>query len=518
MSYGLVPGPGTLLAEKRASAESKLGCTSALPSLPSPPPDHLYKWADEIMTQLRAGGCPNPKLTLAQSLDIPSDPRWLGCVGTHRNTPHHRVIARFARERLWDQIWSLNWDCVQESAFENVGIKREAVDAQLPWPTSFKALITAHDCAEMGEAHGVKILKPHGCVMALVRAKDAEKRGDRCCAMHLSERFLITESELKELQPRPGMDGTQHFIFANLSAKLCTQPCIVAGWSAGEKYLLDYFEQHVRPVLELRQLAVDELSIVDISFNHEGHVRLAGFYRKNEHTAHIPVDPTHFTSDSLFLWLQALYAVGCLITRASPSDKPALDGLAVELQQPPNVPSFVIEWADNFLPVWVRLCWRCGLIRCRNRAYQPVKVNDINLESRDEHIPWGLREIGIERPELTAAARFLAALQCSGNGGHWNYEMFPGGLYRDNLLVIPLPAWDGAILNDLQGLKALVNAIKEPGAGYIDKLGVAFLAPEPTIVIPDKAKLELKECLVSNLGMTRFARGDGIEEIKMEDL
>ena len=160
--------------------------------------------------------------------------------------------------------WSLNWDCVQESAFENVGIKREAVDAQLPWPTSFKALITAHDCAEMGEAHGVKILKPHGCVMALVRAKDAEKRGDRCCAMHLSERFLITESELKELQPRPGMDGTQHFIFANLSAKLCTQPCIVAGWSAGEKYLLDYFEQHVRPVLELRQLAVDELSIVDI--------------------------------------------------------------------------------------------------------------------------------------------------------------------------------------------------------------------------------------------------------------
>jgi hypothetical protein len=100
------------------------------------------------MAQLEARGNPNPKLALAQSLDIPSEPRWLGGVATQRNTPRHRVIARFARERLWDQIWSLNWDCVQESAFENVGIKHNAPDANLPWPTTYNTFITAADCAQ----------------------------------------------------------------------------------------------------------------------------------------------------------------------------------------------------------------------------------------------------------------------------------------------------------------------------------------------------------------------------------
>jgi len=133
MSIGRVPGPGWLLEEKRASAELKLGCNSILPAIPLPPAEHLYLWANDIMTQLTARHDPNPKLTLALSLDIPSDPRWLGCISTQRNSASHRVIARFAREGMWDQIWSLNWDCLQESAFENVGIRREGPDALLPW-------------------------------------------------------------------------------------------------------------------------------------------------------------------------------------------------------------------------------------------------------------------------------------------------------------------------------------------------------------------------------------------------
>jgi len=188
MSYGLVPGPGTLLAEKRASAEVKLGCTTTLPLSPSPPANHLYEWADEIRTQLIARGDRNPKLTLAQSLDIPSEPRWLGCVTTQRHTPRHRVIARFAREGLWDQIWSLNWDCVQESAFENVGIKRGGEDALLQWPTVFRSFVTAADCSGPGELHTVKVIKPHGCVMALVEAEVARKKGDNpqhCSALGL---------------------------------------------------------------------------------------------------------------------------------------------------------------------------------------------------------------------------------------------------------------------------------------------------------------------------------------------
>lgn len=135
MSYGLVPLPGPLLAEKRANAEVALGFTSAVPVDPNPIPDHLYQWADDIRNALIARGAINPKLTLAESLDIPNEKRWLGCISTQRNTPRHRVVARFAREGLWHQIWSLNWDCVQESALENVGIKRSATEGRMPWPT-----------------------------------------------------------------------------------------------------------------------------------------------------------------------------------------------------------------------------------------------------------------------------------------------------------------------------------------------------------------------------------------------
>src|ERR1041385_3852039 len=137
-SVGLVPGPSDLLAEKRVSAETKLN----YPSAPStgPTPSSLYEWAEAMITHLRSKGDPNPKLTLARSLDIPSDrPRWIGNTSVMRSTPRHRVIARFARERLFEQVWSLNWDCRQESAFESVGLSREvtAKSSFNVWPTIY---------------------------------------------------------------------------------------------------------------------------------------------------------------------------------------------------------------------------------------------------------------------------------------------------------------------------------------------------------------------------------------------
>jgi len=108
MSFGLVPLPGALLAEKRTKAEATLGYTSSVPADPHPPPEHLYQWADDIWNELAARSDPNPKLTLAELLDIPKEEHWRGCVSPRRNTPRHRVVARFAREGLWHQIWSLN--------------------------------------------------------------------------------------------------------------------------------------------------------------------------------------------------------------------------------------------------------------------------------------------------------------------------------------------------------------------------------------------------------------------------
>jgi hypothetical protein len=520
MSYGLVPLPGPLLAEKRANAEAVLGCTSAVPTDPNPPADHLYRWADEIWNELTARGDQNPKLTLAESLDIPKEKRWLGCISTQRNTPRHRVVARFAREGLWHQIWSLNWDCVQESALENVGIKRSAADGAMPWPTVFNTLVTAAECAQMGEPNSIKVIKPHGCVMALVDAQQAKAIGNAGRSVTLSERFLITATELSSLDPSVAKDPTQQFIFATLLTALCSQPFVVVGWSASEKYLIDSINSCVRPVLQDpdRQppLAVDELSVIDREFNAQGHSSLAAFYNKNAANAHIDVGQPGFSTDELFLWLQALYAIRYLRLRAPTIDHPALDELAVEIEQPPNGPVFMIKWVDNFLPVWVRLCWRSGLVFWENQNAERVEIDDLALESRDEHIPWGL--YGNARPELTAASRILAALHRSGRGSDWDYDHFPGGLYLDLRLVIPVPIWASGPPNDLRGLKPLIDAIKQPGAGYIEHLALVFVGPDPAIVISDDTKRVCKQLVARYFSMARFANADDIDEIQLEAL
>lgn len=521
-SYKQVPLTGALLKDKRTTAECKLGFQSTLPFSPSPPAEDLYKWADDIFNQLSERGDSNPKLTLAKSLDIPVDTSWRGGISSRRNNPVHRVIARFAREGLWDQIWSLNWDCLQESAFESVGIKRgipDASDAGLPWPTIYRTFVTVADCAGMGEPYSVKVVKPHGCVMALKDAEDAMNHGDFQRSRSLAERFMITKTELGNMKPKAGDNGTQHFIFSTLCEKLCSLPFVIVGWSAQENYILEHIELHVRPALDARDLADDELSIIVPTFRETngGHARLASCYRKDKDNVHIQVEREDgFTMNEFFLWLQAIYAVGRLYLYSHDNDKESLAELTTAIQQPPDTPAFVNAWSDKFLPVWVRLCWRCGFVKCRKRDNQMVSAEDINLESPDEHIP--LFVTAIDRPELTSAARLLAALHRSGNGCNWNYEKFPGGLFQDGHLAIPLPAWAGMLPDNLCGLKPLIEAITQEGLGFIDKLSILPLCPDPVEALPVDMVRVLKEVIARELPLAHFAQSSHIEEIKLEDL
>ncbi len=517
MSYGLIPSPPSLLEQKRTNAEIVLRFNASLSSTPPLPWDYLYKWADEVYNHLSTNGSRNPKLELAKSLNITTDTCWHGCVSPARNTPRHRVIARFARESLWEQIWSLNWDCIQESALENVGIKHDGTDEMLPWPTVFRTFITAQDCAGMGETASVKVIKPHGCVNALEKAEEYEKSGHYAEALTSSKRFLITETELNSLDTTTFNTGTQQFIFASLCEKLSSHPFVIAGWKVSEQYLLDYMQTNICPNLTDRHsLPDDELSIIDVTFNSEGHTRLAGFYGKGKNNVHIDVNQANLDTDVLFLWLQSLYAVDCLDLWANDSDKPAIQDIRSRIENPPDDQPFVIQWADNLLPVWVRLCWRCGLVECiRGDSCETISIDDIHLESRDEHIPWTIRSIS--RPELKAAARLLAGLINSSHGDKWDYKTFPGGLYQNTHLVIPVPAW-GDKPNDLQGLRPLIDSIKTSGAGKFDKLSVLFLTPDSSGNIDNNTKNELKEIVAREISLPRFAKGSDINEITLGDL
>jgi hypothetical protein len=415
---------------------------------------------------------------------------------------------------LWEQIWSLNWDCVQERALENVGLVRGGKEAGLPWPTAFRTLITAADCDAIAADKTVKVIKPHGCVLALAEAEEAMRRGDVHTAKQLASRFLITAGELAGLAPKPG-DPTQHFIFSLLSAKLSSHPLIIGGWSVSEEYFIRYIDEKVRPILQERQLAVDELCVIDVHFNDLGHTRLAASYGKARATAHVPV--SDLTTDGLFLWIQTLYAFDCLREWAEGKDRISIEDLAATFDQPPDSPGYVSCWVDSFLPVWVRLCWRCGLVVCFNRG-QPVAPHEIPLESRDEHVPW--RIDNIQRLDLRSAAMLLAVLHDKGIGAGWDFEAFPGGLYRtgDNLLVIPLPAWDVQKMNNLRGLKPLTEAFKRNGAGNIARVAILPLTAQANAPVPQDTKIILKELLAREFSIPHLARSANIHDLDLANL
>ncbi len=506
MSHGSVPLPPSLLKERGASASHTLGCYGPTAQ------EDLYAWADRIIQHLIATGDPNPKLKLAQTLGLIKDPRWLGASATQRNSPRHRVVARFGREGLWEQIWSLNWDCVQESAFENVGIVRDGSDPRVPWPTGFRTFVTARDCATIAEENMIHIIKPHGCVRALADAADKQLAGDQAGAVKIANRFLITRSELAAIEQSD--DPAQTYVYATLCNRLSGHPFITIGWSASEPYLLDYVDATVRPQLAARPLADDELNVIDLAFG-RGHLRLAGCYGKTEAQAHVPVTVAGLTLDRLFLWIQSLYALERLKLAANEraADQAAIAELEAGLTQPSDTRHFEIDWVDNFLPAWVRLCWRCGLVPHYNAQYQLIPIEEIDLEARDEHVPWNLT--GGPRPDLASAAMLLAALHQNGTGSAWDFDSFPGGLYRsnDSHLVVPLPAWTTASDNQLRGLNPLVDAMQAYGTQPISRISILPLshgAPPD----PDKIVI-LKQRLAARIKSAAFADSAKIDVVDL---
>lgn len=327
MSIKSVPMPGELLSAKGAAASAKIGCA------PPDAGDTLYTWAERAHAQLAATGDSNPKLTLARLLGLVDEALWLGCSSSQRNAPRHRVIARFGREGMWEQLWSLNWDCLLESAFENVGISRNGYDARMPWPSGYRTFVTAQDCGQMAGDNQVHFVKPHGCVRALVDADTKLKAGDVGGSVTIANRFMLTHAELNAIAP--GVDPAQTYVFSALCNRMVASPFIAAGWSAGEPYLVEFIEQQVQPQLAARTLAVDELCILDMVFR-PGHVRVAAAYNKTEAQAHVPVVVTGLSTDDLFLWIQALYGLQRLklVVYGRAADVAAITALEAEIPPP----------------------------------------------------------------------------------------------------------------------------------------------------------------------------------------
>jgi hypothetical protein len=474
----------------------------------------FYVWAQHIVEALVARKDRCPRLTLAKALGLLDDKRWSPEIelSLNRSAPRHRVIARFARGGRWSALWSLNWDCWLESGLRSVGLGNADGSDSLPWPTSYISCVTLQDVLPAASDKVVSLYKPHGCVSALTKAQEAMSEGDDQRALALSDGFVVTSNDLGNIKPNPANPARQ-VLYNKLRDQLIDCPLVVAGWRADERCLIELFRHSVKPVKKRGGLAQDELTVVDLNFQ-PGHEHLAECYDLSEADCFVRVLEDGFNRDSLFLWVQALYALDHLYKHADESVKPRLKAILDNLMQPvPN--HFVLDWADSFLSTWVRLCWRSELVTCYLNGH-PVPSHAISMESRDEHIPWNV-EHG-PRPDLAGAAALLSAIAEAGN--IWEFSTFPGALWRDDdcSLTVPLPAWDGCQrMNNLRGLKPLADCLGRDMA-RVSGLCILPVTIVPGQIVSEETIMLLKHCLARELPHTHFAQVENIKVVNATNL
>ncbi|MBN1843822.1 MAG: hypothetical protein JW883_16270 [Deltaproteobacteria bacterium] len=239
MSNRLAPSLADV-KEQCVDAERKLNCSIPRNDGGSDKPEYLYEWAEQIYQQLQDRQEPHAKLKIAKALGLLDNIAWLGKVEVplRGNWPRHRVIARFAREKRWHAIWSLNWDCLLEVGLESVGFDESPTLIQQPWPTTYVTYITAEDAKASADDNMVTVYKPHGCVKALITAQEEYNKGNHEQAKSLAERFVITKPELEELEPK-FQNSTGRSLYFRLHSHLESCPLVSIGWSVSEDYLVD---------------------------------------------------------------------------------------------------------------------------------------------------------------------------------------------------------------------------------------------------------------------------------------
>lgn len=482
LSAGVVPGPVRLFNDRKEIAEEALGVGSDK--------DSLYDWAEAILDQLPSDNAEPPKLRLAKALGLFENPSWRGDVSfpVRGTAARHRVVARFAREELWASAWTWNWDCVLERALEAIGFERGDALRNQPWLTRYNTVVVQEDFPKLGEHNLFCLLKPHGCVNALELADEAWASGDANRAIELADRFKISAGELEQASDSP----TDTRFFQRMTVLLLSSPALIVGWSVSEPYLVKVINDALSDKLT-KKGQLEELSIVDLSFNDAGHAETADCYGLTEAQVFFRVDPGDpgFTTDRFFLWLQARFCLQRLAA-AAPNDQLKERLIAgYQLIEPPANES-LIDWADSFIPAWCRLCWRANTVRCAGFDY-----HQLSLETPEEHIP--LRLAPLPRPDLAAASQLFDMFMASPN---WDLTTFAGAFWRsgEQRLVVPLPTW-----SEVHDLAALKPWVIDCPIGMIERVDILPVHVEGALPIDEALAHALRSKLGSALGTPYFA-------------
>lgn len=480
MSNGMAP-PVHVFTEEIRQRHNKIIQKLGI-NIHPPTGDQFYDWADDAFNELKNVhhlSNNEAKLRLADAMGVTSDPRFHAKVGMplRGNTPRHRIAARFAREGRLNSIWSLNWDCILESALESVGLlPHPNPSATLPNPLPWKRWYCTWS---PGDQHNpnvqgstLHIVKPHGCVNRL--------------AIRNATSFIVTKSEIAQLPVQ-----LETIIAGRMNVGFSDAPLITSGWSAEEKYIHEKIEA-IKQQGTLIHHGADKLSVINRSWYPktptvlpEKHDRVAAAFDVDRTTCHFSVENAGEPKlDELFQWLQTRYGLERMQQYAQ------ANGWISQTQELGNVLNNFPEpqttdWLnglfDDFLSVWVRLCFNASCVVYKSNS-APLPQNLIATHRRDEHIPWMYGDT--DRNDLLAAIHVVLALRvnllCP-----WSFSEYPGALWNglEGHLVLPLPAWgtQGQPI-ELAALKPLMDGWNWTNKGAIKKLSILPLLPHPSFL------------------------------------
>lgn len=475
------------------------------------PTNNFYEVAEAILNCRTSSGESDAesRLWLAEELGLLDDRRWFGETGLplSGNTPRHRAIARFAVEERLRAIISLNWDTLLEAALDSVGLAKGARSSR-PWRiTAHASVVDDTHIPCLAKTHIFPVIKPHGCVRNLEQIR----RLSRSEKIMQPVVFKVAQSDLTSFPA--GQTGVDKRVEVYVSE--C--PLVAIGWKATEKYLRDTV---IRTAQNVKRTEPDSFTLVSRSwypnkkYTDTFHNDIATAYSKTELEAFAPVGNTgQPTLDCLFLWLQARFALNKLIAVADAPQQAALQQLLQQLDSP-DCDHPILRWADSWLPTWVRLCWRAGVMHGSDpHTNKKVEPWDIPIMPRDAHVPLGC--MTGDRRELQAAAKLLAVL--GSDLGRYNFEKFLGGFWdeKTHCLYIPLPGWHGDAPSDLAALKPLVEALR--GLGFVRSIYLILLDAES--IPPDQAYCNQLAAQVRRLmPLANFAKVDALTWVGLEAL
>ena len=418
------------------------------------PQGDFSELAETVLNSLGTSGKSDSesRLWLAEELGMLDDRCWFGEFGLplSGNTPRHRVLARFVVEERLRAIVSLNWDALLESALDSVGLTETGTPSR-PWKiTRYVRVVDKDDMPLLAHANVFPVIKPHGCVRALVEIRNQFRSGRALDSVT----FKLTAIELNDITV-----DQQNVVNVKFKSYISECPLIGIGWRASEDYLRTAI---VEIAQQVQRTEPDSFTLIDLEWK-QYHSEIATAYGKTEEESFVQVQKTRDpTTDCLLQWLQARHALIRMIEMIPTTEKPPLQELLDEIDYP-DCDHPILRWADFWLPTWIRLCWRVGAMRGVDpRTNQVIDPFDIPIVPRDVHIP--LTGMSVERRDLHAAARLLNVL--SKYLGRFRFDLFPGGILDEdkNRLYLPLPGWKADVPPaDLGALKPLIESLKGLG-------------------------------------------------------